>query len=272
MNFAAFAFFNTSSPYDPDAQAFFNAAGITNTTQKNAVNQLVLDLKSNSLWSKMYIIYPFVGGTSTTTKYNLVNPSTYTITWNGGATFASTGVKGNGTNSYGRTGLIMSTFYGTVPTITTSNSMSVYSRTSSTGDDTECGTTSGGQPAFQVLCQRNTGNCIWDNYNSSNGRVNAGVFDSTGLFLTSRTSQTSMKGFRNATSFATNTSTATTTDISTTLNKELYILAQNNNGTAASYTNRELAFYHWGAGLSDAEVSTFYTIVQTFQTTLSRNV
>jgi hypothetical protein len=272
MNFAPFAFFNSGVVYDPNAQAFITAAGITDTTQKNAVNQLVLDLKSNSLWSKMYIIYPFIGGTSTTTKYNLVDPATYTITWNGGATFASTGVQGNGTNSYGQTGLVMTTFYGSVPTITTSNSMSVYSRTSSTGEYIECGTNASGQPAFQVLCRRGTGNCIWDNYNASNGRVNAAVTNSQGLFLTSRTSQTSMKGFRNATSFATNTTSATTSNITTTLNRELYILAANNNGTAASYSNRELAFYHWGAGLSDAEVSTFYTIVQTFQTTLSRNV
>ena len=272
MNFAPFSYLNSGVVYDPNAQAFITAAGITDTTQKNAVNQLVLDLKSNSLWSKMYIIYPFIGGTSTTTKYNLVDPTTYTITWNGGATFASTGVKGNGTNSYGQTGLVMTTFYGSVPTITTSNSMSVYSRTARTGEDTECGTNSGGQPAIQVLCRRGTGNCIWDNYNASNGRVNAAVTNSQGLFLTSRTSQTSMKGFRNATSFATNTTSATTSNITTTLNRELYILAANNNGTAASYSNRELAFYHWGAGLSDAEVSTFYTIVQTFQTTLSRNV
>jgi hypothetical protein len=181
-------------------------------------------------------------------------------------------VKGNGTNSYGQTGLIMSTFYGSVPGITTSNSMSVDSRTSNTGEYIECGTNSATQPAFQVLCKRGSGNCIWDNYNASTGRVNAAVTNSQGLFLTSRTTQSSMKGFRNATSFATNTTSQNTGDITTLLNRELYILAANDNGTAASFTNRELAFYHWGAGLSDAEVSTFYTIVQTFQTTLTRNV
>jgi energy-coupling factor transporter ATP-binding protein EcfA2 len=38
-------------PLDPDAQAFITAANITNQTQKIAINQLVLDLKSYSLWT-----------------------------------------------------------------------------------------------------------------------------------------------------------------------------------------------------------------------------
>ena len=61
--------------YDADAQTFFTAASITDTTQKSAVNQLVLDLKSANIWTKFKAIYPFVGGTSTTHKYNLVKPT-----------------------------------------------------------------------------------------------------------------------------------------------------------------------------------------------------
>lgn len=62
------------SSLDPDAQAFLTATGITDATQEAAVNQLVLDLKSATIWSKMQIIYPFVGGTATTHKYNLKDP------------------------------------------------------------------------------------------------------------------------------------------------------------------------------------------------------
>ena len=59
---------------DTDAQAFITATGITDNTQKNSINQLVLDLKSYGVWSKIKAIYPFVGGTATTHKFNLKDP------------------------------------------------------------------------------------------------------------------------------------------------------------------------------------------------------
>jgi hypothetical protein len=90
--------------YDSDAQAFFTAAGITNTTQKDAVNQLVLDLKAASVWTKLKVIYPFVGGDATKHSYNLKNPAAFQITWSGGWTHSSTGAAGNGTNAKGETG------------------------------------------------------------------------------------------------------------------------------------------------------------------------
>lgn len=96
-----------SASYDSDAQAFFTAAGITDTTQKNAVNQLVLDLKSYSLWNKMNAIYPFVGGTATTHKYNLKDSrdlnAAYRLSFAGGWTHSSNGVTPNGVNGYADT-------------------------------------------------------------------------------------------------------------------------------------------------------------------------
>ena len=97
--------------FDPDAQAFFNAVtggGDTlTTTEENAVNSLVLDLKSYGLWSKMQALYPFVGGTATSNKWNLANPvdtdAAFRITWYGGWTFSANGVEGNGNNTGGNT-------------------------------------------------------------------------------------------------------------------------------------------------------------------------
>ena len=84
-----------TSPYDADAQAFINAAGLTSTTQMNAVNTLVLDLKAQSLWSKMYAVYPMVGGTATTHKFNLMNPAdtdaAYRLSFSGTVTHSSGG-------------------------------------------------------------------------------------------------------------------------------------------------------------------------------------
>ena len=69
-------FFKTfsGSTFDGDAVNFINVAGIVNTTQKNALNTLVKDLKSTNLWTKFYAIYPVLGGTAYSHKYNLINP------------------------------------------------------------------------------------------------------------------------------------------------------------------------------------------------------
>ena len=47
--------------FDPNAEAFITAAGITDPTQQNAINDLVLDLKAASIWTKFNALYPIVG-------------------------------------------------------------------------------------------------------------------------------------------------------------------------------------------------------------------
>jgi hypothetical protein len=49
----------------------------------------------------------------------------------------------------------------------------------------------------------------------------------------------------------------------------MYIGASRNN---ANYFNNEIAFSSIGDGLTDTEAANFYTAVQAYQTTLSRQV
>jgi hypothetical protein len=48
--------------------------------------------------------------------------------------------------------------------------------------------------------------------------------------------------------------------------------ALNDNGTIKYFDNNEIAFYHIGDGMTDAEAANFYNAVQTYQTTLGRNI
>lgn len=95
-------YINVASGLDPDAQAFITAAGVTDPTQISAVDQLVLDLKAAAIWSKMQIIYPFVGpvGDINSRKYNLKDPrdldAAYRLSFNGTFSAMSTGVASNG--------------------------------------------------------------------------------------------------------------------------------------------------------------------------------
>ena len=98
---------------DPDAELFITNAKIGDAVQQEAINNFVLELKKDSLWKKFGAIYPMVGGTSFSTKWNLKDPrdldEAYRITWNGAPVFASTGVTCLTVNDWGDTHLIDTT-------------------------------------------------------------------------------------------------------------------------------------------------------------------
>ena len=118
--------------YDADAQAFITAAVITVLVQMTAINELTIGLKADSLWTSMKAIYPFVGGTATTHKWNLKDPrdlnAAFRLTFTGGWTHSSTGAQPNGVNGYADTFLIPLTSL-----TVSSGHLSIYSRTNSVG-------------------------------------------------------------------------------------------------------------------------------------------
>ena len=104
------------SGLDVSATAFSNASGITDATQKSAINTLVKDLKRFGLWSKIKAFYPFVGGTAESHKWNLIDPrdldAAYRLTFSGGWTHNTSGIKGNNTNTIADTKLSLRTVFG----------------------------------------------------------------------------------------------------------------------------------------------------------------
>ena len=245
--------------YDPDAQAFFTAAGITDTTQKSAVNQLVLDLKSYSIWTKLTAIYPFVGGDSTKHSYNLKNTATFQLTFNGGWTHSSTGSLPNGSNGYANTGLTPST------SLTQNDShISLYNRTNNDGLVIDMGTRD--SSAESIMLTR-WSNSVLLNHNTQYGsRIGGTNNDSRGHYIISRRGFTDLEAYKNGSSIAQVGPASGTSPYS------IYLSAWNDSGIPNYYANREIAFVSIGGGLTDTEAANFYTAVQAFQTTLSRNV
>lgn len=126
----------SSSAFDSNAQAFITAAGITNPTQQNAINTLVLGLKTDSLWTKMLAIYPFVGGTATSCKYNLKNPldtdAAFRLNFVNAWTFSNNGIQPNGVDTYANTFFIpANNWIGNIG----NSSVSAYSRTNNIDND-----------------------------------------------------------------------------------------------------------------------------------------
>ena len=119
----------TSNVTDVDATSFITAASITDTTQISALNTLVNDLKTYGLWTKMKALYPFVGGSAASHKFNLKDPRdlnvAFRLTFNGGGTHNATGYQPNGTNGSANTFLSPSANQSL-----TSAHFSLYSRTS----------------------------------------------------------------------------------------------------------------------------------------------
>jgi hypothetical protein len=265
--------------YDADALAFMTAASITDNTQKTAVNTLVTDLKAYNIWAKMKAIYPFVGGSATSHKFNLKDPrdldAAYRLVFNGGWTHSSTGALPNGTTAYADTKLIP---FSTLAL--NSTHISYYSRTDTLANTakSEIGVTSDASylPLLHLRIKGLEGGVsnrsvsqIWS-YEPTQS-INVGVsFDSTGLFVGSRSSNSSFKLTRNNTLVG----QMTTGNNQTTMpNARVYLGALNDsNINTFYYTDRETAFASIGDGLSDTEASNFYIAVQAYQTTLNRQV
>ena len=92
---------------DKDALNFLIAADIEYPYQQKAIKQLVYYLKYYNLWDKIYTLYPFVGGTEDSHKYNLKDPSSFQLTWSGTITHSNTGVNPDGISGRALSGWIM---------------------------------------------------------------------------------------------------------------------------------------------------------------------
>lgn len=250
--------------FDADAVAFFNrvttAGGTLSNTEKVAVNQLVLDLKANSLWTPMKAIYPMVGASAAACAQNLKS-SSFTGSFTSGWTFASTGATPNGTSAY------MDTNFNPNTSLTSilSAHIGIYSRTQSrTGCDVSVNQ---GGAELTIAADLNLIGIYGLSNIGSQYAGNTSSNTSVGFFLANRQSATNNKIIQGTTTLA----TQTTSSSSTKPNANVFVGGQNNAGLGLP-TARQQAFVSIGDGLTDTQASNFYTAVQAFQTTLSRQV
>ena len=248
--------------YDLDAQTFITDAGITDSTEKGAINDLVIGLKSDSLWNRMLAVYPFVGNTSTQQRYNLKDTLTFKITFNGGWTHSSTGALPDGSTSYANTGFIPATSWAT----SGNSSISAYSRTNNSNAGLLWGTRTGnGNTRLEALLRSSGSTTIVHNSNSTQTPSPAPTTSAIN-FMSSRINTTDLIIAVNGVA----SSYVKAEVITSTL--PIYLSAQNNNGVAALFSNRELAFAHIGTGLTTGQCTSLYTRIQEFQTRLGRQV
>lgn len=265
----------TTIVYDPDAQAFFTAAGITGATdptgeQRNAVNNLVIDLKSNSLWTKLKAIYPFVGGTATTHKFNLKNPAdtdgAFRMVFNGGVTHNANGVTFNGSTGYGDTKFTMANFNSTTDLSIGFYNRSTYINTYNFGIADMGIYGSPAQFGLFAFIRRFYPNGFGNQWTTA--WVNGDYF---GFISSIIRGAADSETYRNGVSLITQTTNINSN--SPSAGQSIYLGAVNNNsGVAVDNNNFNYAFAYIGDALSDTEVSNFYSVVQTYQAALGRQV
>lgn len=247
-------------PQDEDLTNFLLATGIDDKDKIFTLNYLISELKANNLWEKMHVIYPFVGGTAKRHSYNLKSPTQNQIDWYGEVTHDETGITGNGIDGYGDTNYVVP------PENQDSLHLSVYHR-----NDIDTGmvigvinTPLGGTSLIPSSSQYYSGRI---NQISGGEISNSFTQHSNGFFLSSRTLNTSVSHFKNGFQFYFNTS-----DSHTPSPLPLYILCRNLSGVADYFSRSNIALITIGEGLSENDVTTFNTIVTTFQTYLNRQI
>lgn len=264
-------FSSITPPFDTDATAFFTAASITDTVQKIAINQLIFDLKLFGLWTKCIAIYPFVGGTASTHKWNLKDArdldAAYRLVFSGGWTHSATGALPNGTTGYADTKIGPST------SITTDNlHASFYSRTNTTvSAPWEMGTQNG-TVLLLLGCGRTLDNLTLFAYNGSSYSSSI-ITPYNGLFLGSKIASGNSNIFMYRNGNLLSSGTGATSGTAGSITANMFIGAANNgSGTAVNFSQKECAFASIGTNFSATEAANFYTCIQKYQGTLNRAI
>lgn len=244
------------SSFDTDAQAFFTAnSTLTDATTKNAINQFVLDLKSNSLWTLGKYLYLGFLGDSTKVKYNLFAPASNVLTISSGWTFDTQGMQGNGTSAYAQTGFIPS-----VSSDLNSKSLFVYSQTDVStlydiGTIGSYGYRDNIIPLYSGLFYGTLSSSTFQNISNASSK---------GLFLTSRTNSNTTKLYKGTTLLSTDTTvSAGQSDV------QDFLGGLNENGTPNFYSNRKISIYGRMSGINATQEANLKTCIETLLTTLS---
>jgi flagellar basal body rod protein FlgC len=249
--------------FDPDAQVFITAASLTDNTQKNAINTLVVNCKAAGIWTKMPAIYPLVGGTASTHKWNLKDPrdldAAYRLVFAGGVTHSSQGIQGNAVNGYANTFLNFNT-------ISTLGGVSTYVLNNITQNSVTIGCQNSGGTATNIIPRFSDSNAYLRVYSPS--QTSIPNLNSKGFIALSRINSTQMEVNFNGVN---GTYSSNVSGLGT--DKSLYLMANHSDIFGINlFSSHQIAFATIHNNMSAGDLSQLYSIIQTYQTTLGRQV
>jgi hypothetical protein len=239
---------SASSSYDPDAEAYISAVGLTGS-DATATNQMFLNLKAYGLYDKIYFGHFLCWNDATKNTYDFKLGTN--IIWYGGLTHASGYVTTNGTTGFGS--------YGTNP----ANVPFLLDDHGATFNNYNA-SPSGLSISFGI----GFGSAY--NFNFSGGTFNAYIDDNTGasfsaptktgLFSANRINSTTVKGYRDGVYISSQSSTSTI--LPSTMDLTLF----GYNSMVSSDLGQNMVFHH--KAFNDQENSDMKYCVTTFLTAL----
>jgi len=250
---------------DANAASFVATAGITLQYQITAIDNFVRELKTAGVWTKLHALWPIIGGTATQHSYNLVDPALYQLTYTGGITHGVEGIRGNGSTGFANTGLAPSTISG----IQDNAAFGHYVRTTEQGTVIDMGVFQSATTRY-MSCLRNRGSGLSEFIRVNDNSGAASDFITTtykGSYILSRTGSTGFTDYLNGVAVAARTATSVTPN---TIN--MFLMALNSDGTATNHSLRTYGMFFISQGLTAGEVSLLHTAINTYQTSLGRNV
>jgi hypothetical protein len=262
--------FSASSIANAYLTAVVDAGGTGITSSVSAATRdFFCCLQTSGLLDKMTAIYPFIGGTASSHKFNALNPidtdSAFRLTFNGGWTHTSEGAKPNGINAYANTYLSGATYLDRY-SLHTSSYLFTQSTTRAYDIGAQIGT--GGLSTRINLSAYFTiagTNYISFNNNTVTSDFTPAPLGTTGFTISNRTSDTVSKYFSNGIQIASN-SVAT----NGTVPYAIWIGGNNTNDSLEFPSPRGTSFVSIGSGLTDSEISLFNSCVETYQGALGR--
>lgn len=254
-------------PYSAEAKALFARMSVEPAaTRKGQIDTLIRRLKIAGLWTKFDILYLLAAHDAQAARLNWIADA-HNLTAVSSPTFTEDrGYAGNGSTSYLDTGWAPSTG----PNFTlNSASLGVYVNAGT--DDgaatrVAAGCISSGAGAIVIPRSQTT--------NKLRGRINASAsVDSTGSAATilglsclTRTDASNVNLYRNGALDSTVSSASASMPAIA-----LAILANNNAGVIANFSDARVAFAFAGAGLSAADIAAINTLVLAYLTPIGAN-
>jgi hypothetical protein len=253
---------------DPDVKNYKNKSGVSDGVIIPLVNTYVTELKAAGIWNKFYAIYPFLGGSSSTTSYNLKDADYYQITWAGTMAYGTLGVDFDGVSGFGDTNFDFSAISSTIEDI----HFSFYTPDANGGlANVPMGVGStAADDRIRMAFDAGTDNYYADMWSNGAiaGRVSvSGLGAPAGHYLASRFSASTAFVYLDGVQKALN---STTVDVSDVPSDTFYVGAANVAGVASGFTTKTLGLATIGKHLTASDITSFHTITDKFLTSLGR--
>lgn len=248
---------------DGNAGAYFQAAGISDTTEVVAANTLILGLKAANLWNRIDRIY-LISRTSMAAALYCAKSLTQMTAVNA-PTHASTGISFNGTTQY----LDCNVAPNALTNYLQNNaSFSIYSRSQDwVGASFPMAIAADGATSAGLFANPGLNRADYRVNQVAVGASTSNTYPGSfyqGLFACNRSGAAAHQIYRNGS--LNNSSTVA----SAARGSNNWLIAASTG--PAFYGGPETAFAHIGGSMSAGEQSTFYTLVQAYQTSLGRQV